>query len=143
MENASKALIIAGSIILAVLIVTLGMYFYSQSAGLGKTFSMTEYEIQQHNSTFQSYEGKITGAEAMELYDVVYQYNLAAGRDKLGVNFSIYKGYPNPTNTTANVGASCLEVMSKKTELSIGKFYEVKMFKDKDSGIISQIYVCE
>ena len=36
MENASKALIIAGSIILAVLIIVLGMYFYNQAVGIGK-----------------------------------------------------------------------------------------------------------
>lgn len=36
MENASKALIIAGSIILAVLIIILGMYFYNQASGIDK-----------------------------------------------------------------------------------------------------------
>ena len=42
MENASKALIIAGSIILAVLIIVLGMYFYNQAVGIGKNINMTE-----------------------------------------------------------------------------------------------------
>lgn len=57
MENASKALIIAGAIILAVLIIILGMYFYNQAARVGKSVNMTEYEIQQFNSKFTMYEG--------------------------------------------------------------------------------------
>ena len=33
MENASKALIIAGAIILSILIIALGMYIYQQASG--------------------------------------------------------------------------------------------------------------
>ena len=64
MENASKALIIAGSIILAVLIIVLGMYFYNQAVGIGKNINMTEYEIQSYNSKFINYEGKVSGTKA-------------------------------------------------------------------------------
>ena len=82
MENASKALIIAGAIILAVLIIILGMYFYNQAAGVGKSVNMTEYEIQSYNSKFINYEGKVSGTKARELCDVIKQHNLANSTNK-------------------------------------------------------------
>ena len=82
MENASKALIIAGAIILAVLIIILGMYFYNQAAGVGKSVNMTEYEIQQFNSKFTMYEGEISGAQAKQLCDVIENHNAAYSNEQ-------------------------------------------------------------
>ena len=54
MENASKALIIAGSVLIAILIISLGLFIFKSTEGttdqtqeLGKTL-----EVQQFNSQF-------------------------------------------------------------------------------------------
>ena len=70
MENASKALIIAGAILLSILIIGMGMYIYNQaqdqiqkSAG-----QMSTEEINVHNSQFKSYEGdRQSGSQVKQL----------------------------------------------------------------------------
>ena len=53
MENASKALIIAGAIILSILIISLAMFIYQQAAAaVGKT-GIDEQKVKSYNSPFE------------------------------------------------------------------------------------------
>ena len=52
MENASKALIIAGAILLAILIISLGIMIYNQASGVVNNNAMSEVEIQSFNQKF-------------------------------------------------------------------------------------------
>ena len=49
MENASKALIIAGAILLAILIISLGILIYNQAAGIANGNAMSESHNLTHN----------------------------------------------------------------------------------------------
>lgn len=55
MENASKALIIAGAILISILIIALGVFIYNNAANTVKSADMTEYEIQAFNEKFTKY----------------------------------------------------------------------------------------
>ena len=57
MENASKALIIAGAILLSILIIGLGMFIYQQAAGAMNDTGLSDQEIQAFNQKFLQYEG--------------------------------------------------------------------------------------
>lgn len=57
MENASKALIIAGAILLSILIIGLGMFIYQQASGAMGNANLDPQKIQAYNSEFTSYEG--------------------------------------------------------------------------------------
>ena len=46
MENASKALIIAGAILLAILLITLGIYIFQQAQSTVNNSGMSQAEIQ-------------------------------------------------------------------------------------------------
>ena len=142
MENASKALIIAGSIILAVLIIVLGMYFYNQAVGIGKNMNMTEYEIQSYNSKFINYEGKVSGTKARELCDVIKQHNLANSTNK-GTGIVVYynQNYDSSQSFTAVTAYAGLntQVDSVKQNLGTGKFYEIILIYDSSRGIVSAI----
>ena len=142
MENASKALIIAGAIILAVLIIILGMYFYNQAAGVGKSVNMTEYEIQSYNSKFINYEGKVSGTKARELCDVIKQHNLANSTNK-GTGIVVYfnQNYDSSQSFTAVTAYAGLntQVDSVKQNLGTGKFYEIILIYDSSRGIVSAI----
>ena len=65
MENASKALIIAGAILLSILIIAIGMFIYtsSQSTITDSMTQMSTQEIEAFNSQFTVYGGKKTGAQ--------------------------------------------------------------------------------
>lgn len=65
MENASKALIIAGAILISILIIAIGMYIYTSSTGSIESAisSMDTQEIEAFNSMWSNYEGEQTGAQ--------------------------------------------------------------------------------
>ena len=69
MENASQALIIAGAILLAILIIAIGMYIYnSAQANISSSMdSMSTSEIEAFNSNFETYKGVQTGAQISAL----------------------------------------------------------------------------
>ena len=57
MENASKALIIAGAILLAILLISLGIYIFSQAQNVVNDSGFSKAEIQTFNNQFLKYEG--------------------------------------------------------------------------------------
>ena len=75
MENASKALIIAGAILLAILIIALGVYIFNQAKSATNMDDLTNQQVAAHNATFQNYEGTINGTQAKSLIDEVRNNN--------------------------------------------------------------------
>ena len=75
MENASKALIIAGAIILSILIIALGMYIYQQASGAAQGTNLDPQKAQAYNSEFISYEGVRTGTDVRQLVGAIINHN--------------------------------------------------------------------
>ena len=71
MENASKALIIAGAILLSILLITLGIYIFTQAQSVIQGSGMTQAEISTFNSQFLKYEGSKKGSEIKSLIQEV------------------------------------------------------------------------
>lgn len=69
MENASKALIIAGAILLSILIIAIGMYVYNnaQSTINDSLTQMSSSEKNAFNAIFSGYQGKQTGSQVKSL----------------------------------------------------------------------------
>ena len=69
MENASKALIIAGAILLSILIIAIGMYIYNSSQNSIATAGtqISAQEIEAFNKTWLMYEGVQTGTNVKSL----------------------------------------------------------------------------
>lgn len=61
MENASKALIIAGAILLSILIIALGVFVFNQAKSAVGNTGLSDQEVAAFNSKFDSYEGKQKG----------------------------------------------------------------------------------
>ncbi|MEE0866462.1 MAG: hypothetical protein U0L98_06695 [Clostridia bacterium] len=79
MENASKALIIAGAILLAILIISLGILIFSQAQDTVGTVNMSEQEIMAFNNKFITYQGNNKrGTEVNALLKLVNANNQAA-----------------------------------------------------------------
>ena len=75
MENASKALIIAGAILLAILIISLGILIYNQASGIVTNNSMSEVDINTFNSKFTQYGGEQRGSAVRALIQQVQSSN--------------------------------------------------------------------
>ena len=78
MENASKALIIAGAILLAILIIGLGVYIYRQAAGVIDTGTMDQLVVSQFNAQFEPYLGNnVSGSNVKQLIKIIKASNRA------------------------------------------------------------------
>ena len=137
MENASKALIIAGAILLSILIIGLGMAIYQQASGaIGKT-NMDQQKIQAYNSEFASYEGTKSGTQVRALLDVVRNHNLA-NKDDPSLNVKVLEiGTAAADTTTApDTIVTATEVNNIKKQINAGKTYTVDFGYDANSGFI-------
>ena len=77
MENASKALIIAGAIVISLLIITLGTVIFKQAAGIINTDAMSAVEMEAFNSKFTQYEGEQRGSTVRAIYSSVLSHNIS------------------------------------------------------------------
>lgn len=77
MENASKALIIAGAILISILIIALGVFIYQRASGIASdTGSMDSTKLQSINQPFENYEGEaVSGSDVRALCDLVRTNN--------------------------------------------------------------------
>lgn len=76
MENASKALIIAGAILLSILIISLGIFIFQQAKGAVNTDSIDQMQVEAFNGKFDQYEGtKVRGAQVKALISAVNTNN--------------------------------------------------------------------
>ena len=81
MENASKALIIAGAILISILIISFGVLVYNQAQGTVSRANLNSQEAQTQNGQFESYFGTdVTANDVKQLLSLVRTNNLTATR---------------------------------------------------------------
>ena len=132
MENASKALIIAGAILISILIISLGVIIYQQAAGVINNNSMSELEVTQFNEPFESYVGKnIRGA------------NVKALINKIKTSNSTYQGDDSKTITLDTKDGNAKNVKSLDATIKTGSTYDVSISLKTSGGLVSVITVTE
>lgn len=145
MENASKALIIAGAILLAIAIIGVGMAVFNNASDSVTGADVTSEEVTAYNSDFDSYEGVIRGSRAKTLVNTVRQHNLQAPDDSEKVQ--VLKSGED----TTDVPVQDVDIDSTTTkylqdfanDLQSGKTYAVSFGYDTTSGKITTVYVVE
>lgn len=127
MENASKALIIAGAILLAILLISLGIMIYNQASGVVNNNAMTEVEVTTFNQKFEQYLGdNVRGANVRSLLNAINTNNMSTDDDSKKV--SLIGAVTDPTS---------------KSSISTGKTYKVEVTKNTTGGLISEIKITE
>ena len=125
MENASKALIIAGAILISILIISLGVLVYNQASSTVNKANLNSQEAQAQNSKFESYFGTdVTATEVKNLLSEVRTNNLTASRNEESATIGVC--YISK-NLTTDEGGNGLYKDTKKPE-EVDKNY----FKDKN-----------
>lgn len=80
MENASKALIIAGSILVSIMIIGLGVLVYQRASGVTSSADFTDTKAQAQDGKFEDYYGKnVTAAEVKTLLTTIRSNNITSG----------------------------------------------------------------
>ena len=79
MENATKALLIAAAVLVAILIISLGIGIFNMaSEQVNNAGDLSEYEVHKFNEKFRKYEGTtVTGSDVNALLDTVFTHNNA------------------------------------------------------------------
>ena len=77
MENASKALIIAGAILISILLISIGIILINSGKDITETGTsgMNSQKIQTFNAQFTAYEGRKRGSELRGLQSLVNASN--------------------------------------------------------------------
>ena len=134
MENATKALLIAAAVLVAILIISLGLAVYNKASSATDSADLSATEIQAQNEKFLKYEGKNRrGSEVNALLETVLNSNLTAKTD--GAKISVGK--------TEN-GVDYLDKSkSTYTKVDTSKLYTIKCIRDTNGGNITSIVVEE
>ena len=142
MENASKALIIAGAILLSILIIGLGMFIYTQAAGAMENTGLDSEKVQAYNSKFESYADTQSGTNARALCDLIRNHNNANIDDESQQVNLVYGSAASATAApTSQVEASAVNTI--KSGIKAGKTYTITFSYDAKSGYVVEIGIEE
>ena len=130
MENASKALIIAGAILLAILLISLGIMIFNQAQDTVTNSGMKEAEITAFNGKFLKYEGKQKGTMVKSLVQEVLANN--AGDNNVERQVTIESAIV----TKANTGSKNYQTSDVKNNTT----YTVSLEYDAN-GLVNKIKI--
>lgn len=136
MENASKALIIAGAILLSILIIGLGMMVFSNAKNVLDGANLDKDQINAANSPYEAYLGdNVKGSSVKNLCDLVKNNNLTADEDETYAITIDYAGakYVSATEINSNVRA----------KISNGKYYTITIEYSETTKLVSTIKIVE
>lgn len=138
MENASKALIIAGAILLSILIIGLGMFIYNQAANVMGDANLDPQKIEAYNSPFEQYGQTQSGTNVRTLCDKVRSHN-NANIDDPSTQIQLLSGDASNVTTAPDEntkGISAAEINTLRATVKAGKTYTVTFGYDANSGLI-------
>ena len=132
MENAVKALLIAASVMVAILIISLGISIYNSSSGIGDEASSTLESTAAFafNERFTSYMSKsASGSTAKTLVNKIMQHNMSIGLSSFsaGDHHILLNLYYNDNNSRSKL-EHCWETTDLKkiyNKISNGKRYDI------------------
>lgn len=134
MENASKALIIAGAILISILIIGLGVFIYQQAQSTVSKANFNSQEAQAQNQQFDNYFGdKVSAQQVKQLCTTVRSNNITGetGNDTKKV-WLVYQSIG---------GTADFKTPSEISKaVTAGKTYNVNVANDKadDTGDITE-----
>ena len=143
MENASKALIIAGAILLAILIIGLGIFIYRQAVNTVSDTGMDQLAIQQFNAQFTQYDSKtVSGGSARALYDTVVNNN-NTDTEKRFVSLNLVAKTADGTKNIVLADTDASKVDGSKSDIKASAKYKVKIEPDTKTGLTNKITITE
>lgn len=135
MENASKALIIAGAILLSILIIGLGMFIYQQAAGAMDGANLDPQKIEAYNSPFEQYANTQSGTNVKALLSKIRSHN-NANIDDPSTQILVMEGDASTIVTAPETAVEASTITTALSNVKAGKTYTVTFGYDKNSGLI-------
>ncbi|MBQ9297820.1 MAG: hypothetical protein IJ223_02095 [Clostridia bacterium] len=148
MENATKALMIAGAVLIAIMIIGVGMMIFNSgnktiTDSIGK---LNQIEIQTFNSEFDGYEGNQKGTVVKELLSKIIALNASNDEvhDEKLVHVKVSgKGMTATGDTSASdttkADTTSTYLTSIRTQITNGKTYNIQF--GYTAGLITEITI--
>lgn len=132
MENATKALLIAAAVLIAILIISLGLVVYNNSASTVNQANLSSQEIQAQNEKFTRYNGKNKrGSEVNSLLQTALNYNLNTTDDGNKVTVTGTNGAPSLATTDTSI----------TTQADTSALYTIVVKYEGAGGLVSEVVV--
>lgn len=150
MENASKALIIAGSVLMAVLVIGALMLMYNQIADIEQTKTDNDElsKMEDYSKKFEEYNGTIYGSELFSLAnlqdDYTKRYKQEDGYTKITITVIINNSISG-TSYFQSGEKEISKILEDKNRIEnyITKYESENMFKGKTVKYYSQLTIRE
>ena len=136
MENATKALLIAAAVLIAILIISFALIIYNMASETVGNVNLSEAEISQFNAKFTAYEGeRISGAQINALTTTTLIHN----QKELEDGTKRFVSVKAKDNILGEEGKEDLVSSEKTKKLPANNFYKVVIeYKD---GLVRTINV--
>lgn len=143
MENASKALIIAGAILLAILLISLGIMIFSQAQDTVNNSGMSQAEISAFNSQFIKYEReKVKGSEIKSLINEAISSNSDANHQSSAALVAVSITNGSTSEDLITVSGNTTTTKAGATSKAVANtLYKVSL--DYKNGRVSKITITE
>ncbi len=150
MENASKALIIAGSILISILIIGVGVMIFSNVSDIFNTGTVDEQAVTTYNDPFTRYGGEqVSGSQVKALCEAVRNHNLTYATDTSKL-IELYSGEDTSANATlakrdaASIDTTKTEtgaISTIKNTIKSGYTYKVTFGYDSKTGYLTVVCI--
>ena len=141
MENASKALIIAGAILLAILIISLGIMIYNQSSGVVNNNAVGEVDISTFNNKFTQYEGdRVRGAQVNALLQQIQSNNITYKADGNSRQVSV-KVDSNASWQSGPKPDGAIDGSTAYVKANTGSVYNVTIDTNGTTGLVDKVTI--
>ncbi|MBQ6992469.1 MAG: hypothetical protein IJN50_06160 [Clostridia bacterium] len=141
MENASKALLIAGAILIVILLIAVGMLVYSQSRSVIDVgvAQMSSTEISMFNAQFNDYSGSQKGSSVKALLQAVNANNQTYKDDQSKIVEVTTSGSGVGTALTNSKDANAIS--NTISSIQSSKKYTVTFTTDSSNGLITSVKI--
>jgi len=150
MENATKALLIAAAVLVAILIISLGLVIYNMASETIDSLNFSGQEVMAFNKKFTQYEGeRVRGTEINAMLKTVLNSNMQSRAEGLTpalgqkfvevTGFGISPNYDNSSRIQLSFDATSLSgVQANPT-----KFYRVQLLYNESTGFVERILILD
>ncbi len=147
MENATKALLIAAAVLIAVLIISLGIVVYRMASETIDSVNFSGQEITAFNDQFTQYQGQHRrGSEVNAMLNTVLASNMKSSSE--GLTISTDSSKPSPKFIDVKKGETVIlaknaTTLAPTSMANTSKLYTVQVSMNATTGFVDTITITE
>lgn len=147
MENATKALLIAAAVLIAVLIISLGIVVYRMASETIDSVNFSGQEITAFNDQFTQYQGQHRrGSEVNAMLNTVLASNMKSSSE--GLTISTDSSKPSPKFIDVKKGEKVIlaknaTTLAPTSMANTSKLYTVQVSMNATTGFVDTITITE